>query len=747
MFTPHNENDLKSLVIAEAVVLGKGGLKQLLGENQQFTMFKLKNNNEYLEFDDFIDSKGNKVKYEELDTKVSDYSYFSQSGIWLFTSNAKNSISNFKIVLIKENSKPNSYFLDNVSFLTNQVQELWKTKLGIQLYNYIYAKVGDDKYISKLKYEDILEEYKLFINELYNNKKYNDFISITPYLNDVADNEYSVASFNAAFENNPSAFEKYFGDFRNKDKVAITKVQLVNNNTEVYVEFALKTNSFLYQLSIPSLTKAIKLSDVNYTNQENSRAKNKIILEVDSNYLNTVANNSNANNFINNIDKKNIFSNLNENDFNKLNIELSFDKNMMQLNIDVSLKVQYVNDYIIEPANVFNVLINAFGINGNDNNDSNDKNTQDDIFTNITPFEINLNGIKGVQVIKDEIIKQTKEKLVGLEYGIDYEISNLNTVAVERDFVNLKQEGLDIPFSVLNIVSKKAKTPGVLKVKVYNYIIKFFEKEVDLANIKIDDLEINESTKSKIINKVKEYVVSKLSVFNLDWETDYEIKNFNLGIDALALGNNSSFKFVISSKIPQVKNSTAFYVTNIAKEVIDDTNSNNDDKKVYKYDLSKVDITLAQTNYYVLSKLRQSIYDNAIQMIYDTYGLKIHEHYDFNYDELDSVVRNLGTKNKDVNQAILNIYPFNKKSYNQGIVRVSNLNDLHDIIDDLKENPLNKKEIIDNHKQKEQNDQKNKQAKTQKLMLIFIPLGVFSVIGIALLGWWIYVRKFKNKVK
>ena len=116
MFTPHNENDLKSLVIAEAVVLGKGGLKQLLGENQQFTMFKLKNNNEYLEFDDFIDSKGNKVKYEELDTKVSDYSYFSQSGIWLFTSNAKNSISNFKIVLIKENSKPNSYFLDNVSF-------------------------------------------------------------------------------------------------------------------------------------------------------------------------------------------------------------------------------------------------------------------------------------------------------------------------------------------------------------------------------------------------------------------------------------------------------------------------------------------------------------------------------------------------------------------------------------------------------------------------------------------------------
>ncbi|MBT1392443.1 hypothetical protein FCM71_02815, partial [Mycoplasma bovis] len=176
LFAPHsNENDLDPGVIAEAVVLdGKGALKQLIGKNENATLFKLTSRGLYKI------PKNAKKRFLELANETGSDNYFSEEGIWLFTSNAKDSISNYKFVLINKDSSPYSQFLDNLPNF-DSLKPLWETKQGKRFFEYLEAtKKLKYEQIKLLNYEDVMEYYKQYINDLWNGFEVNSPIAITP---------------------------------------------------------------------------------------------------------------------------------------------------------------------------------------------------------------------------------------------------------------------------------------------------------------------------------------------------------------------------------------------------------------------------------------------------------------------------------------------------------------------------------------------------------------------------------------
>lgn len=745
LFAPHNEENFKPLVIAEAIVLGKGGLKKLIGKNEKFTLFKLKNNSNYLEFEKFLHSDGTTRKeYEELDPKVSDFSYFSESGIWLFASNAENSISNFKIILIEEKTSPQSYFLDNVKFSSKQIQDLWKTRFGIKLYNFIYKQIKNEEQILNMKYEEVMEYYKQFINEIYFIDKYNDFISITPSFVELPKDHYDETTFNQKYNSNPNEFKKYFSDFKHKDKVDLQSVELIDNNSKVKIGLALNTSESIYQLSTYEVIKDIKLLGV-ADDTNNPRQKTIINLSIDDRYIKTIASQNEKERFLIELsnNKQRLFSNLSDTDFQKLNIDLEFIELNNNLKITVNLKSNFIDDYQIQPANEFNIIVNLYN-NIAENDISGNEIV--DIFQTILPFEINLKGIKGIDLIKQEIIKQLELKIKNLKYDVDYHATNLDIVANERSYVNIGIENRDNVFSVLNLVAKKPQQSGVLKIKVFNYVNRLLDNDIDLSKIKFNKLVLNDKFRSAIVNNIKTTIESKLQEFNLEWNKDYLVNNFWEGIDALSLGGGNVFKFNIVGTSPQIKNQTSLIASNDAIKVYDDIkNPNITEEESFKYDLHKINFELEQTKEYVMSKLRQDIYDKSIKYIYDNYGIKVKQHYYFDLEELNSVVRRLVQKNNIINKDLLSINPISEYSYNNGRINLSNLNDSYDPIDDLETNKLVEKEII-NGEAKDPLEILNNNEK-QRSLLIFIPLGVIILFIIVLIVLLIYIRKFKKKVK
>ncbi|MCE6056165.1 hypothetical protein J7889_00860 [Mycoplasmopsis agalactiae] len=76
-------------------------------EKKNAHLYRLNDKNEW------IKAKNNDYA-PDVSKETTEASYFSEEGIWLFASNAENSISNFKLILIKENTSPYTQFLDNL---------------------------------------------------------------------------------------------------------------------------------------------------------------------------------------------------------------------------------------------------------------------------------------------------------------------------------------------------------------------------------------------------------------------------------------------------------------------------------------------------------------------------------------------------------------------------------------------------------------------------------------------------------
>ncbi|WP_434333038.1 hypothetical protein [Mycoplasma capricolum] len=133
-----------------------------------------------------------------------------------------------------------------------------------------------------------------------------------------------------------------------------------------------------------------------------------------------------------------------------------------------------------------------------------------------------------------------------------------------------------------------------------------------------------------------------------------------------------------------------------------------------------------------MSSLRDKIINSIIKELESKYFIKYKKHYLIDIDELNMLVKKISKKNDQANAGQLLLKPINRVSQNQALIKVENFNKYFEPVNDL-----NKPIKI---------DQANQATKQKKLLLIFIPLGLFSLTSVGLLGWFVYVRKIKSKI-
>ncbi len=359
LFAPHsNENDLDPGVIAEAVVLdGKGALKQLIGKNENATLFKLTSRGLYKI------PKNAKKRFLELANETGSDNYFSEEGIWLFTSNAKDSISNYKFVLINKDSSPYSQFLDNLPNF-DSLKPLWETKQGKRFFEYLEAtKKLKYEQIKLLNYEDVMEYYKQYINDLWNGFEVNSPIAITPKFKKIP-KQKNISDI-ATVDN----FKQYLDEFENSDKVELSKVEVGGDNY-LKVFFKFKTTNTRYRLSQDEYAVPVEIDNSANGNSNSGdsndpsnkkETKENIYLNLNSQlFLNLAAKNSYSSfkKYLPSIPKKDVFLSLDEKHLKLLNINYELNERLKLLIVNVSFIDSNNNEkYNLLPKNSFTILL------------------------------------------------------------------------------------------------------------------------------------------------------------------------------------------------------------------------------------------------------------------------------------------------------------------------------------------------------------------------------------------------------
>ncbi|PYF43137.1 Mbov_0399 family ICE element protein [Metamycoplasma alkalescens] len=718
LFAPHKGiKDLDNGVIMEASVLGKGALKTLIGKNKNFTLFKL-NEEGYFEKPLYSDNY-----YLNLTNETSDNSYFSSSGIWLFASNTEKAISNFKLILIKENSNPQSLFTDNLPKISN-VTPLFKTKQGLNFYNYLLKKELSLKQIEKLTYEDAMEHYKTYINALYENQKLTNEIEIIPKFKPIPQDHYSTTEFKAKYFGDVNAFANlYLDDFDFKELVKLDKLEFNQDKTGVIASFSLLTNELIYYLNrqvfIP-----IKFRDIEIN-------KKIINLKLNQEYIIHTAKNSLKSNFLEKLNKKEIFK-ISEDEFQKINISYVFNLDINELVINVDLAEKYKNEYKLEPSHSFRMIINSFKTKEEDELD-------DDIFSNLELKEINLRGITDKKEAEIFILNELKKHLPNLEINKDYAIKNLDTVVTERIYPQANISPLNPPLSSLLILEAKSPKIGYKRIPVINTVNKILENDFDLATKKLIDFELNENRLSLLRKKIIDEINRQFLTEEFEVNKDIEIINFNAGIEFLAQGKNHSFQFIIKGLNAKIKNQTTINVKNTAKFVVDDEDPSyepgdeNNPEKAILYNLGVLKLDELSFMQHIFSELKTKIINEIIKQIQSKYFIEHNKHYKIDDNNLNILVREIGKKSEKPISKILILQPIEKVSKNTASIKITNHNKLFEPIDDI-DNPNNSL------------SPQEQAARRKKFLLIFIPITILGLVIIGLVIWLIYIRKFKNKI-
>ncbi|ENY54196.1 Hypothetical protein MALK_0920 [Metamycoplasma alkalescens 14918] len=718
LFAPHkNIKDLDNGVIMEASVLGKGALKTLIGKNKNFILFKL-NEDGYFEKPLYSDDY-----FLNLTNETSDNSYFSSSGIWLFASNTEKAISNFKLILIKENSNPQSLFTDNLPKISN-VKPLFKTKQGLNFYNYLLKNELNPNQIEKLTYEDAIEYYKTYINVLYENQKFASEIEIIPKFKQIPENLYSTNEFKNKYFEDINAFKNlYLDDFDFKELVRLDKLEFNQDKTGVIVSFSLLTNELIYYLN-PKIFIPIKFKDVDIN-------KKIINLNLNQEYIIHIAKNSLKSNFLNKLSRKEIFR-ISEDEFQKLNISYTFNSNINELIINVDLMENYKNEYKLEPSNNFRMIINNFKTKEEDELDN-------DIFSNLELKEINLRGITNKKEAEIFILNELKKHLSNLEINRDYEIKNLDTVVSERIYPQENISLFNPPISSLLILEAKSPKIGYKRIPIINTVNKILENEFDLATKKLVDFELNENRLSLLKKQIIDEINRQFLAEKFEVNKDIEITNFNSGIEFLAQGKNHSFQFIIKGLNAKIKNQTTINIKNTAKFVVDDEDPSykpgdeNNPEKAILYNLGILKLDELIFIEHVFSELKTKIINEIIKQIQSKYFIEYNKQYKIDDSKLNLLIREIGKKSEKPISKILILQPIEKVSKNTASIKITNHNKLFDPIDDIdnSNNSLSPQE---------------QDARRKKFLLIFIPITILGLVIVGLVIWLIYIRKFKNKI-
>ena len=710
--------------IMEASVLGKGALKQLIGKNQNFTLFKLNKQGFFEKIDD--------KHYKQLATETGESSYFSESGLWMFASNTKGGITNFKLVYIKENSNPHSYLTDNVPEMVGKyITPLWKTQEGVSFKNYLLKKGMTEEDIDNLKYEDAMEHYKSYINALFWGHKYKDYIDITPKFKPHIDNEYTSEEFKNKYFNNIKKFkEDYFDKFEHSNLVDIEEINFGDGNkTSIYVVFKLLTNNAVYRLTKQIQQIEWKFKDITESNRKT------IYALPNYEYLTKLAKQTNKSDYldklIKHIDKITNYEFDTEKYKDKVKTIVEFDPKNQILEIKYQVKEEFKNDYVISKPESHKIHIIDFL-------DSEDRFKR--IFKNLTLNEINLNGITDFEEARKYVLDKIKKALPNLKLNEDYVINNLDNIIKSR--LRPQINSSHPLYSTLILEAKKGI--GVYDIKLYNTVSNILENDYDLSQKQLTDKEINENKLSFLKKKIIELINEQFKNENFKVGEDIKIDNFIEGVNFLARGKEATFKFNIFGINSKIKNSTTINIKNLANFVVDDEDPSykpgdeNNPNKAILYDLSLISINDLNFNEYVMSELRNKILQKIEKLLKENYYLINGKDYSINIEELNTLVRKIAQKSKTPLKGTLTLYPINKVSKNKANISIINENKHFKSVDDL-EKPIprpGETEALESAKK----------AKKRKLMLIFIPLSILGVGLIILLVWLIYIRKIKNKV-
>ncbi|VEU60593.1 Uncharacterised protein [Mycoplasmopsis bovigenitalium] len=745
LFSPnYGKTNDKWGFIAEAIVLGKGGLKEIIGEADTFLAFPLKKvkdpkTGKYLlkyEFD-----KEPVVHYQELKTTETDY--FSTSGIWLFHSKSKEGITNFKLVLIQEpgastndiNNPPNSYFTDNVVLDSGQIEPLWKTKRGIAFYNYLTSVGISEAEILKMNYEDVMEHYKQYIEKLYYKYTFNTYITIDPIIKPIPDDKYTVDEFLEKFKDPKVAETELLGEFNNKDKVNIEKVELAQDNSGVNITFKLNSYEDIYQLRQNKVFLKVKFKDIKQVD------KKIINLKLNRQYFIDTAANNFIDDFVNAIykNKEQWFNDLNEQDLQALSFSVEFNSFIKLLTIKVDLKNSIDNNVIIVPNKTFSIPLITFKTNGIEEFEKPNKgaekpkpSTHKNIFENVEFKTIELNGLDNIEEIKKFIISDISKQLKNLKYNEDYEIRNLNSVAQELSVPQIKPTNPNhIHNALLNIVAKKAS--GVKYAKVNNVVDNIFVKNIDLKEIKIPDHNFVGSKVEHLKSIIENYAQGELKKHNLILNKDVKIANLDNAIRNLAKGKGYKHTIIIKPINRKITGLTSYQATNNAKEVRDKDNN------LYLIDLSALETTTLSYKENILSNLRQYIINDINKYLNDKYELKYGVDYTVDINKLNEILKSLPIIKDEKRLFFVRINPVNNVSKNFNEFKVENTF-TKQVINDLDE--------VSVQTPKDKQKAEELKARNKKILIgVLAPLAIITIaIGITV-AWWIKVRHFDKKIK
>lgn len=746
LFSPdYGQSTDKWGFIAEAVVLGKGGLKELIGKAENFTVLPLKK---------VKDEKTGKylLKYElaggeptekDLNTDTTETDYFSTSGIWLFHSRNKGGVSNFKLVLIQEpgastndiNNPPNSYFTDNVVLDSGQIEPLWKTKRGIAFYNYLTSVGISEPEILKMNYEDVMEHYKQYIEKLYYKYTFNTYITIDPIIKPIPDDKYTVDEFLEKFKDTKIAENELLGEFNNKDKVNIEKVELAQDNSGVNITFKLNSYEDIYQLRQNKVFLKVKFKDVKQVD------KKIINLKLNRQYFIDTAANNFIDDFVNAIykNKEQWFNDLNEQDLQALSFSVEFNSFIKLLTIKVDLKNSIDNNVIIVPNKTFSIPLITFKTNGieefekpNKDSDKPNPSTHKNIFENVEFKTIELNGLDNIEEIKKFIINDISKQLKNLKYNEDYEIRNLNSVAQELSVPQIKPTNPNhIHNALLNIVAKKAS--GVKYAKVNNVVDNIFVKNIDLKEIKIPDHNFVGSKVEQLKSIIENYAQSELKKHNLILNKDVKIANLDNAIRNLAKGKGYKHTIIIKPINRKITGLTSYQATNNAKEVRDKDNN------LYLLDLSALETTTLSYKENILSNLRQYIINDIDKYLNEKYELKYGVDYTVDINKLNETLKSLPIIKDEKRLFFVRINPVNNVSKNFNEFKVENTF-TKQVINDLDE--------VSVQTPKDKQKAEELKARNKKILIgVLAPLAIITIaIGITV-AWWIKVRHFDKKIK
>ncbi|MGX9394682.1 Mbov_0399 family ICE element protein [Mycoplasma sp. 392] len=682
------DNDMWKGVVAEAVVIPKGTLMLLDKNVDNFKVFKLAINEDKLTFE-----KWDNGKYiRSLPSIVSQDSYFSFSGLYLFASSSENSIDNLKLVYVTESNQPYKKFTEIVK--RNWAQDFWQTEQGMYFNRYLLSLGYEANEISEFNYEMILQLYIKFLytDYLIKNK---EIVKVDFDLSNAKN--YTISDFNKKYLS--GNFGNFKEDFLIKNAltkyVNVTSAKLIASNA-IKIDYELKTSR-----NDISLSEYSQVLNVEFKKDKNSEKTDKYLktiikLKVNEEYLTKLAQKAVNSEELANLlakDNKENWVRLDKGEYFKyIRIGYVFDKETNKLTIIISVLKEFSKNYEVSRNFWERTLMLRNELTIKSENEK-EKNQKINVFKNVGDIEININGITDTKVIKEYLVSELNKRISDLKYGIDYEINNLDKVVEKLKIVEILRVFNEKPkyYVSLELVAKKENTYGIKYIKVSNASTSIVNEEIDLANIYIDDLEINEKSIPKTLQAINNHISTFLQKENLELGKQVFIDNWKQFINNVILLKEFQIKIVGLNS--NVKNSTTFKVKN-SFNVSPYTTKLKIDLSAFK----NIRLEFSITN---KSKLRQAIIDEVVYEL-RKHSLELNKHYKIDYLKLNDIVQQVFLTTKGILR-IESIKDISTNYINIEIVNNVSLEELKEML----ENPNKHNNKNDNKTGNQNQDNKN----------------------------------------